>query len=119
LFQMEHGFRDWKSHLGLRGLVLRVAQAERLLRLWMGFTLAYALVLWLGQDAEAEKLRACGERLRARPRHGTWRVLSVLSLALYWLWSPERQALAWPRLAEILHRVAAGQGVRLAATAPG
>jgi hypothetical protein len=117
--QMEHCFRDWKSHLGLRGLVLRVAKAERLLRLWMGFTLAYLLVLWLGQDAEAEKLRACWERLRARPRHGTRRVLSLLSLALYWLWSPERQALAWQRLAEILHRLAAGQGIRLAATAPG
>src|SRR5437879_8381389 len=39
--QIEQCFRDWKSHLGLRGLHLQVQKSERLLRVLMGFTLAY------------------------------------------------------------------------------
>jgi hypothetical protein len=48
--QIEHCFRDWKSHLGLRGLHLAVERTQRLLRLLMAFTLAYLLTLLLGQD---------------------------------------------------------------------
>ncbi len=48
--QIEHCFRDWKSHLGLRGLHLQVQKSERLLRLLMGFTLAYLIVLLMRQD---------------------------------------------------------------------
>jgi len=55
--QIEHCFRDWKSHLGLRGLHLQVDKSRRLLRLVMAFTLAYLLVLQLGQDPLAEKAR--------------------------------------------------------------
>jgi hypothetical protein len=112
--EIEHCFRDWKSHLGLRGLRLRVDQSQRLLRLLMGFTLAYLVTLLLGQHPEAEKLRACWERPRASPRHGACRLLSVLSLALDWLSDPQRQAQAWQRLGEILLGLARGDGVRLA-----
>src|SRR5256886_16602936 len=42
--RIEHCFRDWKSHLGLRGLRLQVQKPERILRLLMGFTLAYLLL---------------------------------------------------------------------------
>jgi hypothetical protein len=100
--------------LGLRGLRLRVDKPQRLLRLLMGFTLAYLVTLLLGQHPEAEKLRACWERPRATPRHGTCRLLSVLSLALHWLSGPQRQAQAWQRLGEILLGLARGDGVRLA-----
>jgi len=48
--QIEHCFRDWKSHLRLRGLHLEVERTQRLLRLLMAFTLAYLLTLPLGQD---------------------------------------------------------------------
>jgi hypothetical protein len=43
--QIEHCFRDWKSHLGLRGLHLQVEKSPRLLRLLMGFTLAYLITV--------------------------------------------------------------------------
>lgn len=35
--QVERCFRDWKSHLGLRGWHLQVQKSERLLRLLMAF----------------------------------------------------------------------------------
>lgn len=54
--QIEHCFRDWKSHLGLRGLHLQVRNSERLLRLLIGFTLAYLIVLLLGQDPISAKI---------------------------------------------------------------
>ena len=71
--------------LGLRGLHLQVRKSERLLRLLMGFTLAYLMVLLLGQDPLAQRLRPLFEQPRRRPRHGTKKVLSVLSIALYLL----------------------------------
>src|SRR5205823_13906762 len=66
--QIEQCFRDWKSHLGLRGLHLQVQKSERLLRVLMGFTLAYLIVLLLGTDPLAEKLRPYFEQQRRKPR---------------------------------------------------
>ena len=79
--QIEQCFRDWKSHLRLRGLHLQVQKSERLLRVLMGFTLAYLIVLLLGTDPLAERLRPYFEQERRKPRHGTRKVLSVLSIA--------------------------------------
>src|SRR2546430_8858592 len=50
-----------------------------LLRVLMGFTLAYLMVLLLGTDPFAEKLRPYFEQQRRKPRHGTCKVLSVRS----------------------------------------
>jgi hypothetical protein len=111
--QIEHCFRDWKSHLGLRGLHLQVRKSERLLRLLMGFTLAYLMVLLLGQDPLAEKVRPLFEQRRLRPRHGTNRVLSVLSIALYLLSDPRWEQRARQRWTQILARLAQGRGVAL------
>jgi hypothetical protein len=86
--QIKQCFRDWKSHLGLRGLYLQVEKPQRLLRLLMAFTSAYLLVLLLGQDPLAEKLRPYFEVPRRQPRHGTRKVLSALSMALYLLADP-------------------------------
>ena len=83
--QIEPCSRDWKSHLGLRGLHLQVRKSQRLLRLLMGFTLAYLIVLLLGQDPLARRRRPFFEQTRRHPRHGTNKVLSVLSIALYLL----------------------------------
>lgn len=109
--QIEQCFRDWKSHLGRRGLHLRVQKPERLLRLLMGFTLAYLLVLLLGQDPLAEKLRPDFESPRRHPRHGTRKVLRALSMALYLLSDPRWAAPARQRFAHILSRIANGKGV--------
>lgn len=111
--QIEPCFRDWKSHLGLRGLHLRVQKPERLLRLLMGFTLAYLLVLLLGQDPLAEKLRPYFETPRRQARHGTRKVLSALSMALYLLAHPRWALEARRRFAHILSRIANGRGVAL------
>ena len=55
--------RDFKTHLGLRGLRLKVNIAERTGRLLLAFTMAYCLALLLGVSREAEK------------RGETWRFL--------------------------------------------
>ena len=109
--QIGHCFRDWKSHLRLRGLHLQVDKSRRLLRLLMAFTLAYLLVLLLGEDPLAESARPYFEVPRRRPRHGTCKVLSALSVALYLL-AAQRWALrALRRFLEILSRITQGRGV--------
>jgi hypothetical protein len=117
--QIEQCFRDWKSHLGLRGLHLQVEKPQRLLRLLMAFTLAYLLVLLLGQDPLAEKLRPYFEVSRHQPRHGTRKVLSALSIALYLLADPRWASPARRRFVQILSCIANGRGVsRLTAFSP-
>jgi hypothetical protein len=111
--QIEQCFRDWKSHLGLRGLHLQVDKSERLLRVLMGFTLAYLIVLLLGSDPLAENLRRYFEQERRKARHGTRKVLSVLSIALHVLSDPRWQQRARKRLMQILSRLAQGRGVAL------
>lgn len=110
--QIEQCYRDWESHLGLRGLHLQANKSERLLRVLMGFTLAYLIVLLLGSDPLAERLRPHFERERHKPRHGTRKVLSVLSIALHIL-SDSRWQQARKRLMQILARLAQGRGVAL------
>jgi len=56
--QVEQSFRDFKTHLGLRGLRLKVNIAERTGRLLLAFTMAYCLALLLGISREAEKSSA-------------------------------------------------------------
>jgi len=112
--QIEQCFRDWKSHLGLRGLHLQVQKSERLLRVLMGFTLAYLIVLAVRADPFAEKLRPLTlNSQRRKPRHGTWQGLSVLSIALQVLSDSRWEQRARKRLIEILARLAQGRGVAL------
>jgi len=80
--RIEVSFRDFKSQLGIRGLTLRVRKAERLSRLLCGLILVYILLLTLGGSCLGEGLRKAFEIPRLKPRHGTTRALSVLSLAL-------------------------------------
>lgn len=107
--QVEHSFRDFKTHLGLRGLKLKVRIAERTGRLLLAFCIAYCLALVLGVSPEARHARADLEILRRRPRHGTRRTLSVLSLAMQMLSHPRWRRLAHDRLQRIAARVALGQ----------
>jgi hypothetical protein len=106
--QVEHGFRDFKTHLGLRGLKLRVRVAERTGRLLLAFCIAYCFALVLGVSPEAVRARADLEILRRRPRHGTRRTLSVLSLAMQMLAHPDWRKAAHRRLRLIAQRLARG-----------
>jgi hypothetical protein len=62
--QIEQCFRDWKSHLGLRGLHLQVQKSKRLLQRLMAFTLAY--LLWSSCSARILSLKSCA-RSSKRP----------------------------------------------------
>jgi hypothetical protein len=79
----------------------------------MGFTLAYLMVLLLGQDPLAQRLRPLFEQTRRHPRHGTPKVLSVLSIALYLLSDSRWGQGMRKRLSVILSRLAQGRGVAL------
>ncbi len=79
---IELTFRDWKTHLGLRGLRLEVDPALRLGRLLLALTSAYILAVLLGAGEIAKTVRAHCEVLRSRPRHGTRRRLSALSIGI-------------------------------------
>jgi len=114
--QVEQSFRDFKTHLGLRGLKLKVRIAERTGRLLLAFCIAYCLALVLGISPEAERARLDLEVPRRRPRHGTRRTLSVLFLAMLMLSHPRWRPSAWRRLRLIAARIA--QGKRAGKRAP-
>jgi len=80
---IELTFRDWKTHLGVRGLRLESEPALRLGRLLLALSTAYILAVLLGSGPKAATVRAYGEVLRSRPRHGTRRRrLSALSIGI-------------------------------------
>jgi Transposase DDE domain len=79
---IELTFRDWKTHLGVRGLCLEVEPALRLSRLLLALSAAYILAILLGSGPRAATVRAYCEVLRSRPRHGTRRRLSALSIGI-------------------------------------
>lgn len=106
--QVEHTFRDFKTHLGLRGLALRVRIAERTGRLLLAFCLAYVLAIVLGSETTAAAARRDLEILRHRPRHGTRRTLSVLSLAMQMLAHPRWRHDALVALRALAARLARG-----------
>jgi hypothetical protein len=54
--QIEQSFRDFKTHLGVRGQ-LRVRIAERLCRLLLAFCLVYAVLVLLGVTPAGVKAR--------------------------------------------------------------
>jgi hypothetical protein len=107
--QVEHTFRDFKTHLGLRGLQLRVRVAERTGRLLLAFCLAYALAVILGGRPEAATARRDLEIPRRTPRHGTCRTLSVLSIATQMLAHPRWTRPAQRVLLVLVRRLARGQ----------
>jgi hypothetical protein len=79
---VELTFRDWKTHLGVRGLRLEVDVAPRLARLLLALSLAYILGVLLGSGEIATRVRGHCETLRSTPRHGTRRRLGALSIAI-------------------------------------
>lgn len=79
---IELTFRDWKTHLGVRGLRLEADPASRLGRLLLALSLAYILAILLGAGPLAADVRAYAEVLRSTPRHGTRRRLGALSIGI-------------------------------------
>jgi hypothetical protein len=86
--QIEQSFRDFKTHLGLRGLNLQIDIAPRMGRLLLAFCLAYILCVLLGESSLGQQGRRTFELPRRTPRHGTRRTLSALSIAMLILSHP-------------------------------
>jgi hypothetical protein len=105
---VELTFRDWKTHLGLRGLRLQVDVAPRLGRLLLALSIAYILAVLLGSAQIAARVRGHCEVLRSTPRHGTRHRLSALSIAILALSLGRFQRLAQLELERIL--TALGRG---------
>jgi len=109
---IEQGFRDWKTHLGVRGLVFYGDNpAPRLTRLLLAFSLSYLLCLALGSTEEAQAVRAFVEIKRRKPRHGTTRTLSVLSIGILRLSLKKFSKQAYRNLLKMLSRLSRGKGV--------
>jgi hypothetical protein len=87
--QIEQSFRDFKTHLGLRGLNLQVSVTARMGRLLLAFCLAYVLSVLLGESQLGHEARKVFEIPRYIPRHGTKRTLSALTLAMHMLSHPD------------------------------
>jgi hypothetical protein len=109
---IEQGFRDWKTHLGVRGLeFLGDNPAPRLTRLLLAFSLSYLLCLALGSTPEAQAVRTFAEIPRRKPRHGTRRTLSVLSIGILRLSLNKFRSQARQALLKMLQRLLRGKGV--------
>jgi hypothetical protein len=109
---IEQGFRDWKTHLGVRGLVFRTADpAPHLTRLLLAFSLSYLLCLALGATEEATQVRAFVEIPRRKPRHGTTRTLSALSIGMIRLSLPQFASQAKREILKILRTLSKGRGL--------
>jgi hypothetical protein len=109
---IEQGFRDWKTHLGVRGLeFLGDNPAPRLTRLLLAFSLSYLLCLALGSTPEAQAVRAFVEIPRRKPRHGTCRTLSVLSIGILRLSLKKFRSQARQALLKMIRRLLRGKGV--------
>ena len=109
---LEQGFRDWKTHLGVRGLVFRAPDpAPRLTRLLLAFSLSYLLCLALGSAGEAQSVRAFVEIPRRRPRHGTTRTLSALTIGILRLSLSRFAAKAKREILKILTVLSRGKGL--------
>ena len=115
---IELTFRDWKTHLGIRGLSLEVDIAPRLERLILGLTLAYLLALLIGAGEAAPLVRRHCEVLRSSPRHGTRRRLSALSVGILLLSLPQFRSLARSALRALLHDLLQGIASFTLATHP-
>lgn len=109
---IEQGFRDWKTHLGVRGLVFYCDDpAPRLTRLLLAFSLSYLLCLALGASGDAQSVRAFVEIPRRKRRHGTRRTLSSLSIGILRLSLPRFANLAYKDLFALLHLLSIGKGL--------
>ncbi len=108
---IEQGFRDWKTHLGVRGLCFKTSNpALRLTRLLLAFALGYLIVLALGASREGQALRGMLEIPRRKARHGTTRTLSSLSIGLLRLSLEPLRVKVWHDITLLLRALSTGVG---------
>lgn len=107
--RIETGFRDFKTHLGLRGLKLKARITERMGRLLMAFCLAYVLLVLLGTTKAGQSARADLETPRAKARHGATRTISAMYLAMIMLSHPKHAANALRALLKMIGLLSAGR----------
>jgi hypothetical protein len=105
--QIEQSFRDFKTHLGLRGLKLQIDIAPRMGRLLLAFCLTYVLCVLLGESPLGQEARSTFEIPRRMPRHGTRRTLSALSIAMLILSHPQWVERAIAGLLKIIWKASA------------
>jgi hypothetical protein len=116
---IEQGFRDWKTHLGIRGMVfVNDNPAPRLTRLLLAFSLSYLLCLALGSTADSQLVRAFVEIPRRTPRHGTTRTLSSLYIGILRLSLPKFSSPAHIEILAIIQRLLSGKGLLSAGLPP-
>lgn len=116
---IEQGFRDWKTHLGIRGMVfIDDNPAPRLTRLLLAFSLSYLLCLALGHSLPSQQVRAFVEIPRRTPRHGTTRTLSALAIGILRLSLPRFAQAARRELQTIIRYLLAGKGLLASGLAP-
>ncbi len=116
---IEQGFRDWKTHLGIRGMVfVNDNPAPRLTRLLLAFSLSYVLCLALGSTADSQLVRAFVEIPRRIARHGTTRTLSTLYIGILRLSLPKFSSQAHIEILAIIQRLLSGQGLLSAGLSP-
>jgi len=112
---VELTFRDWKTHLGVRGLQLESDPARRLERVLLALTVAYILLVHLGASPAGRRVRQDCEVLRRVPRHGTRRRLGALTIGILLLSLARFTELARYELLALLRDLR--RGVGCAATA--
>jgi Transposase DDE domain len=115
---IELTFRDWKTHLGIRGLRLEVDIASRLERLLLALSVAYTLAVLLGAGPAARSIRQDCEVLRSTPRHGTRRRLSALTVGILLLSLTRFATLAARALLRLLAALARGTPAATLAVCP-
>ena len=113
--QIEQSFRDFKTHLDLRGLNLQIDITPRMGRLLLAFCLADILCVLLGESSLGQHARTTFELPRHTPRHGTRRTLSALSIAMLILSHPAWVERAIALLLKVIWK-ASGQRPLLSAT---
>ena len=117
--QIEHSFRDFKTHLGLRGLKLHVDTAARMGRLLLAFCVTYVLCVLLGESALGYEARAIFEIPRRSARHGTTRTLSALTLSMLMLSHPDWRERSMRFLLYLARRAMGGHAWLRPIIAPG
>jgi hypothetical protein len=81
--RIEVTFRDFKSCLGIRkGLHLQPGSSQRMARMLICLAIVYVMLIAMGETDTALRMRKAMEIRRKKPRHGTRRTLSVLSITL-------------------------------------
>jgi hypothetical protein len=110
---IEQGFRDFKTHLGIRGLQLQVRISLRVQRLLQAFMLAYALIVSLGMCKVAQRARIRLEDARPKARHNTQKILSARTVAAMLLAGLCLELLSELSLAVelLIHHTLAGRGL--------